>query len=386
MTDAAAPPRSLRHQLAVMTGAKAISNTALRWVGPFLPTLERAFNATTGTLTGIMGVAELAGLTTGATGRFLDRGHERTVYCLGLLAVAASSAIALGGSVPLFAVSYVLLVLGVGNLTTAGHAWIAHRVPFTTRSRAIGAFETSWALALLIGAPIVALLIRWFDWRGPYVALLCATVAASGLVWMLVSAGSPSTHAQQPTVRERLPRTAWPPMLGSAAIAATGMSVFIVSGAWLDDAHGVSTGGLGVIAAIFGGLELVSSSGVALFADRVGARRSVAAGLLMLGGGLALIAASGSSRTLAVAGLAVFLTGFEYGFVSSLTLVSEAAPAARGRAIGLSNMLGTIARSAAVIAAGQLYDTFGMSGPVTWAAITASMALALTFFSRLPHE
>jgi predicted MFS family arabinose efflux permease len=369
-----------------MTGAKSISNTALRWVGPFLPTLERAFNTTTGTLTGIMGVAELAGLTTGATGRFLDRGHERTVYCLGLLAVAASSAIALGGSVPLFAVSYVLLVLGVGNLTTAGHAWIAHRVPFTTRSRAIGAFETSWALALLIGAPIVALLIRWFDWRGPYVALLCATVAASGLVWMLVSAGSPSTHAEQPTVRERLPRTAWPPMLGSAAIAATGMSVFIVSGAWLDDAHGVSTGGLGVIAAIFGGLELVSSSGVALFADRVGARRSVAAGLLMLGGGLALIAASGSSRTLAVAGLAVFLTGFEYGFVSSLTLVSEAAPAARGRAIGLSNMLGTIARSAAVIAAGQLYDNFGMSGPVTWAAITASVALALTFFSRLPHE
>jgi predicted MFS family arabinose efflux permease len=370
----------------VLTGAKAISNTALRWVGPFLPTLERAFSTTTGTLTGIMGVAELAGLTTGATGRFLDRGHERTVYCLGLLAVAASSAIALGGSVPLFAVSYVLLVLGVGNLTVAGHAWIAHRVPFTTRSRAIGAFETSWAFALLIGAPIVALLIRWFDWRGPYVALLCCTVAASAVVWMLVSPGSPSTPVVQRAERERLPRTAWPPMLASAATAATGLSVFIVSGVWLDDAHGVSTGGLGLVAAIFGALELLSSSAVALFADRFGARRSVAAGLLVLGGGLAIIAASGSSRTLAVAGLAVFLTGFEYGFVSSLTLVSEAAPAARGRAIGLSSMLGTIARSAAVIASGQLYDTFGMSGPVTWAAITASVALGLTLFSRLPHE
>ena len=58
----------------------------------------------------------------------------------------------------------------------------------------------------------------------------------------------------------------------------------------------------------------------------------------------------------------------------------------RGRAIGLSSMLGTIARSAAVIASGQLYDTFGMSGPLTWAAITGSVALALTLFSRLPHE
>ena len=385
MTDTAAPPRSLRHQLVALTGAKSIANTALRWVGPFLPTLERAFGTSTGTLTGIMGVAELGGLTTGATGRFLDRGHERTVYCLGLLAVAASSAIALGGSVPLFAVSYVLLVLGVGNLTVAGHAWIAHRVPFTTRSRAIGSFETSWALALLIGAPILALLIRWFDWRGPYVALLCGAVFAAGLVWRFVAPGSPSAHAVQHTERERLPRSALAPMLASAAIAATGMSVFIVSGAWLDDAHGVSTGGLGLIAAGFGALELMSSSGVALFADRFGARRSVVAGLLVLGGGLAIIAASGSSRALAVAGLAVFLTGFEYGFVSSLTLVSEAAPAARGRAIGVSSMLGTLARSAAVIASGQLYDAFEISGPVTWAAITASLAITATLLSRLPH-
>jgi len=394
VTVAAAPPRSVRRQLVVLTGAKSIANTALRWVGPFLPTLERAFGTTTGTLTGIMGVAELAGLTTGATGRFLDRGHERTVFCLGLLAVAASSAIALGGSVPLFAVSYVMLVLGVGNLTVAGHAWIAHRVPFATRSRAIGSFETSWALALLIGAPILALLIRWFDWRGPYVALLCGAIAAAGLAWRFVSPGSPTAHAAERPVRgrlprsarERLPRTAWGPMIGSAAIAATGMSVFIVSGAWLDDAHGVSTGGLGLVAAGFGALELMSSSSVALYADRFGARRSVAAGLIVLGAGLAIIASSGSSRTLAIAGLAVFLTGFEYGFVSSLTLVSEAAPAARGRAIGLSSMLGTLARSAAVIASGQLYDAFGMSGPVTWAAITGSLALMATLLTRLPHE
>jgi predicted MFS family arabinose efflux permease len=382
-----APTRSLRTQLAVLTGAKSIANTALRWVGPFLPTLERAFGTTTATLTGIMGVAELGGLTTGATGPYLDRGHERTVFCLGLLAVTASSAIALGGSVPLFAVSFVLLVLGVGNLTVAGHAWIARRVPFATRGRAIGSFETSWALALLVGAPILALLIRWFDWRGPYVALACASAVAAGVVWAFVASGAPApTVAAPPQPRERLPRSAWPPMLGSAAISATGISVFIVSGAWLDDAHGVSTGGLGLVAAGFGALELASSSSVALFADRFGARRSVAAGLLVVGGGLAIIASAGSSQAVAITGLAVFLTGFEYGFVSSLTLVSEAAPAARGRAIGLSSMLGTLARSAAVITAGQLYDAFGMSGPVAWSAVTASLALALTMFTRLPHE
>ena len=55
----AAPPRSYRRELGVLTAAKVVSNTALRWVGPFLPTLERAFSTTTGTLTGIMGAEDL---------------------------------------------------------------------------------------------------------------------------------------------------------------------------------------------------------------------------------------------------------------------------------------------------------------------------------------
>ena len=87
-TADAAPPRPVHRQLLVLTAAKCAANTALRWVGPFLPTLERAFGTTTATLTGIMGVAELGGLTTGATGPFLDRGHERIM--LGTLARSAA--------------------------------------------------------------------------------------------------------------------------------------------------------------------------------------------------------------------------------------------------------------------------------------------------------
>ncbi len=38
-------PRSVDAELAVLTAAKAVSNTALRWLGPFLPTLERRVRA-----------------------------------------------------------------------------------------------------------------------------------------------------------------------------------------------------------------------------------------------------------------------------------------------------------------------------------------------------
>lgn len=373
--------RSHRAELAVLTGAKVVSNTALRWVGPFLPTLERAFSTTTGTLTGIMGVSELAGLSTLMTGPLLDRGNERRVFVLGMLAVSASSLIALGGSVVTFAIAFVLLVLGVGNLTVAGHAWIGHRVAFSARGRAIGVFETSWAIALLVGAPILAVLIEWFGWRGPFVALAIASFAAAVAVHALVGPGE--SHAKPETTSDdrKLPRSAWFPMLASAATAAAGLGVFVISGKWLDDVHGVSTGGLGVIAAGLGAVELASSSGVATFGDRIGSRRSVQIGLVVLGAGLAIMVVSGETRWLAILGLLVFLTGFEYGFVSSLTLVTEAAPLARGRAIGISNACGTVARATAVVASGQLYESFGVNGSITLGAIAAATAMALTVLS-----
>lgn len=380
---AAAAPRPHRTQLAVLTGAKVVSNTALRWVGPFLPTLERAFSTTTGTLTGIMGVSELAGLSTVASGPFLDRGHERRIFVLGLGAVSVSSLIALIGTVPSFAIAFVILILGVGNLTVAGHTWIGHRVAFAARGRAIGVFEMSWAIALLVGAPFVALLIHLFGWRGPFVALAIGALLAAGAVMRLVPPGTSHHTTDVATPRERLPRSAWFPMLASAATAAAGLGTFVVTGAWLDDAYGVSTGGLGVVAAGFGAVELASSTAVATVGDRIGSRRSVLIGLAGLLTGLGVMLSAGDSRPIAIVGLLVFLTGFEFGFVSSLTLVTEAAPKARGRAIGISNAVGTVSRASAVVASGQLYEAFGMTGTIVLAASAASVAVALTLSSNV---
>ena len=326
-----APERSVRSQLVALTGAKVVSNTALRWIGPFLPTLERAFGTTTGTLTTIMGAAELGGLTTAATGPQFDRGHERRVFVLGLVAIAAGSVVALGGTTWTFGIGMVLLIVGIANHTSAGHAWIGHRIPFASRSRAIGVYETGWAFSLLLGAPLIALLIDRFGWRGPYVALAIALSLTALVVMWRVDPGGPGTRPDAGAAgMARLPASAWPPMLASACTAVAGIGVFVVSGAWLDDDYGVSTSGLGAIAAMFGAVELVSSGSVAGFADRIGVRRSVLAGLTVLLAGLAVMAVAGDSRAVAVLGLCVFLGGFEYGYVSSLTLVTEAAPEARG--------------------------------------------------------
>jgi MFS transporter, DHA1 family, inner membrane transport protein len=375
--------RSRAAHLVVLTVAKTVANTALRWVGPFLPTLERAFGTSIGTLTSIIGIAELGGLSTAATGRFLDRGHQRRLFVAGLLAVALSSAIATIGSIQWFAVAFAVLIVGVANLTVAGHAWIAARVPYAERARSIGIFETSWAFALLLGAPAIALLIEWFDWRGPFVALaISATVAAAAVTRLVPADVVTAAHRPADRAREpRLPASAWAPLCSSALIAASGLSIFVISGAFLSDRHGVSTAGLGLVATGFGALELVSSAGSAAFADRIGKRPSVAIGLAGLGAGLALTAISADSLVIAVLGLTLFLSGFEFAFVTSLSLVSEAAPLARGRALGIGNSIGTIARAAAVFSSGQLYESLGIGGSLALSAATGTVAALLVRLS-----
>lgn len=367
-----------RAALARLTFAKAIANTALRWIPPFLPTLERAFGATTAQLTTILGVGEMAGLSTVAVGKPLDRGREREVMTGGLVAITVSSLIALVGTIVSFAVAFLFLILGVANLTVAGHAWISHRVDYRWRARAIGVFETSWAFALLIGAPIIAILINVVGWRGPFVALAIASGFAALMVWMTTP---PSQHASRPgsdAPPVRTPLHAWLTVFGSALMAMAGLSVYVISGTWLNDAFGVSTGGLGLIAMGFGAFELMASSSSAALADRAGKRRSTFAGLAVQLAGVLVMASADSNLVVGVIGLLLFLLGFEFGFVTSLSLISEAVPTSRGRTLAIANGIGTVARGSGTIASGALYTAYGIGGTLTLSA-TAAVAAVLCF-------
>lgn len=379
-SDRVATSSSLPHRsdLIRLTGAKAAANTALRWIPPFLPTLERAFGATTTQMTTVLGVGEAAGLSTMFVGKHLDRGHERAVMVSGLGLISMSAVVALGGSLLTFAISFVMLILGVANFTVAGHTWISHRVDYRWRARSIGLFETSWALALLVGGPAVALLIKGFGWRGPFVMVAVACAAAAVMVGLTL----PATHGQrtdEPTAgaEDSLTPQAWSVLVGSAVMAMSGLSVFVISGTWLDDRFGVGTAGLGYIVMGFGAVELLASTGTAAFADRLGKLRSVLVGLVGIFVGLVAMLSADDRLALGVLGLVVLLLGFEFGFVTSLSLVSEAMPGARGKTLALSNAIGTLARGTGTILSGWLYSIHGIAGTAGLSAAAACVATTL---------
>lgn len=371
-------------RLVRLTAAKAVANTALRWVPPFLPTLERAFGATTGQMTTILGVGEMAGLSTVAVGRFLDRGRERLVMTLALIVISVSSLVALVGTTFTFAIAFLLVVLGVANLTVAGHSTISRFVPYEGRGRAIGLYETSWAIALLIGAPVIAVLIQAYGWRGPYVVLAIACAAMAAWIW---TAGARNAVKEPIAVATAisigsLPLRAWAVIVGSALLALSGLSVFAISGKWLDTAFGVSTGGLGLVAMGFGAFELLASTGSAGFVDRIGKLRATLLGIALLLGGQVVMAAADDSLWVGVVGILAFLCGFEFAFVTSLSLVTEAMPESRGTTIALASGVATVARGSGTIASGFLFTRWGIEGTLSMSAVAAAVAALCFVLSR----
>lgn len=384
-----------------LTVGKWIANTALRWVPPFLPTLEKAFGASTTQLTTILGASEIAGLSTIAVGKHLDRGRERLVVLAGLAAVIVASLIALFGTTFTFAIGSVLVILGVANITVAGHSFISSRVPYGRRARTIGVFETSWAFALLIGSPVIAVLISVFGWRGPYVAIAAVAAVVTIIVARSAAIARPAAVSDRRADGEitigvdgaphsdpasgkisAVTRRAWFTIAGSSLVAMAGLSVFAISGSWLDDAFGVPTGGLGAVAMGFGAIELLSSLSSAAFADRIGKLRGTVAALMLQIGGAVVMLVADNTLWIGVVGILLFLGGFEFAIVTSFSLVSEAMPNARGTTIALSNGIGTVARGSATIVGGWLYGIHGVSGTVTLAIVAAALSAASFTASR----
>lgn len=376
MTAATIAPADLGR----LTAGKAVANTSLRWLPFFLPTLAVAFDSSTATLATMLGIAEASGLATLVAGRWLDAGRERFVIIVALLAIAAASTIALLGSVPAFFVMAVLLGGGAGFVTVGGHAWISARVAFDRRARFIGIYEMSWALALLVGAPIVAGLISLFGWRGPFIAAAIAAVGVAGLVATIKDGERTEAQPVDTTFGWRLRRDVWIVIGASATVSMAGLTTIVVAGTWLDETLGVSTAGVGFVAMAFGAAELIASASSSAFADAFGKRRSMQFALAAVIIGLVIVSQAGTSLLVGTIGLFIFFVGFEYSIVTSFSLISEALPEARGQAIGVGSAVGTLSRGIGVVAAGFLYERFGIEGPVVLSMIAAVASLAFLYW------
>ncbi len=364
--------------VALLAVGRGVPNAAMRWIPLFLPMIARSMDTSLGRCAAAMGVGELFGMTALITGRLVHRHGSRRWFALGLFTVALGNA--LGAAAPVlaaFAVGYALLITGQSCCNVAGQAWIGRNTPPGRRGRYLGAFETSWALALLVGAPLAAGAVA-ITWRGPYVLWALAAMLLILPVLRLLPEESPGP---EPTNRRAataaLPRSAWLTVGVATLLMIASMSGAVASGAWLEDQFGFGVRSLGIVAFVLGSAELVASLTIARVADRRRATRVLRSGVVIMLAGVGAMALCGRLAGVAVAGLALFIGGFEFAYVATVAVAIRHPSTVVARLVGTLSAGITLARAVFAGLTGWLYVAVGVRGPLAVASVAGVMVLVV---------
>ncbi len=151
-------------------------------------------------------------------------------------------------------------------------------------------------------------------------------------------------------------------------------NILVGYAAWLESHFGLSTAQRGTVQILFGIFEITASLSSTLFLDRVGKKRGVTGGLIVVLIGYGLLATIGPAALwLGLLSISVAFLGFEFSVVSGVPIMGEQIPAARGTMIALVLTAGSVGRMVADWVGSALASGAGF--PVA-AGVSAIAALA----------
>jgi predicted MFS family arabinose efflux permease len=289
----------------------------------------------------------------------------------------------------------ILTGLGTSAFVPNLQAYVSGHLDYRIRARGLGMIEYSWALTGIVGLSLVGVLIELTNWRMPFLLLAVGMVAMS-----FVFAAMPAVRGAHAPVAAPNPTSGRSPLaffrIGDnarstyATIVAGGlcyfaaMQVIIAHGAWLQAQYGLGPAQLGLVAFVFGWFDLAASVSVSLFTDRIGKRRSVLLGIVGSLIGYLLIPFFNVGVYLAVLAIAVARMFFEFSIVSYFPLLSEQAPAQRGKVMTLGAAFNLLGGTVAGFSGPWLLVNLGVTG-LSWLS-AAVVALALVVVAVLVRE
>ncbi len=379
---------------AVFVAGKLAVNTATRFVYAFLPAIARGLGVSLAAAGALASVRWAVGAATPAVVRVAGREHRRRILFAGLGLFAAGALVTAATGVYAGAmVGFVLMGLGKPVFDSGTQAYVADRVPYERRARALGVLETTWALSFLVGAPAAGWLIDAFGWSVPFWVATIAVLLMLGVVARLTKedggepdGGEPDGGKSGTVAPLAWDRTVRNFLVATALIVGSVEMVFITFAAWLERSHGFTIAGLAVLATAIGVGELAAEAATVAITDRLGKRRSVALGLAISVAAYVTMMVAGGSTAVAVAALVVGIAGFEFAFVSSIPLATELRPQARIRLLSRFVVAQAGGRGVAAAIAVALFEAAGMAGVALTAAATAAAAAVVVLAGVREHE
>ena len=352
-------------------------NTAFRFVYPFLPAIARGLGVPLEAAGLLVSARWVAGLATPGIQRVAGRGEarRRLIVTGCLLFIAGAAVTALTGVYVGALLGFALIGLAKPSYDIASQAYIADRVPYERRARYLAVFELTWALSLLIGAPLTGWLIARGQWTTPFWVLGALTVVALLLVPRFVDPDLPAVAA--PTKRARFGSSALAFLAVTALFTLGAETMFVVFGAWLEGSFALTLAALGSAAVLIGFAELAGEGATLAFTDRIGKRRSVLIGLVVSAVGFTLLVPASNSLGIGLAFLALGLFGFEFTIVSSIPLATELEPTTRARYLAWTVVAMATGRGIGAALGPILFGSLGLAGPAIIAVAANMLAVAV---------
>jgi predicted MFS family arabinose efflux permease len=146
----------------------------------------------------------------------------------------------------------------------------------------------------------------------------------------------------------------------SFCISAANDNLFVIYGAWLEEAFGLDIVALGAATTVIGVAELLGETLTAAIADRFGLLRLISFGVILSGISYLLLPAFSHTLPFALTALfAVFLT-FEFSIVTSISLCTELLPDSRATMMSGYLAAASVGRVVGALIGGQVWMVGGI--------------------------
>lgn len=362
--------------------ARTALNGGHRIAYPFLPEIARGLDVELTTLGDLFALRALSGLAAIVAPLLVARLGRRTLMglaagagALGCVVVAVSGAL---GGAALVTVAIGLALTGAAKplFDIPMQGWFGARIPQERRGRVLGLTELTWAGGLALAFP-AGFLIAATSWSAAF--WLVAALGAAGTLAVLVLM-RPDRPAQHVVPARRVPAAVARLVVVVALFRIAAEQLFIVYGRWLEVDLGLATAAIGTFTLVVVAAEATGEGGVSAFADRLGLRRTVLAGLGISALAYASLGQVGSSLVAAVVVVVVWFAAFEVTIVATIPLVTVIAGASRERALAYVAVMSVGASGLAaligprVLAAGGI----GLNGWLSAALVALAAGLLLT--------
>ena len=366
---------------------RIVIDTAFRMIYPFLAVFARGLGVEIGAISALAANRAIVGAMIPFLFPFIETRGRKFGMALGLgLFVLAMGMVALFPSLTMLGIALILATMGKMIFDPSLMSYVADHVSYEKRGQAIAVIEFGWALAFILGVPVVGFLIARSTWSAPFWLLgMLGIVAFIFIAFILNDSEKPVHHADGIFGNVRAILTTPIVLVAfsiSMFITAGNEVVNLMFGVWLEDSFKLQIAALAGASAVIGLSELGGEGLVAVFADRVGKVRAAGIGLVCNCLAAGILPIVGRTELGALIGLFFFYITFEFTFVCIVPLMTEVMPSARATTLSLAGAASFIGRAIGALLAPVLYG-FGFF-VVTAATVAFNLAalVAVRYVSR----